>query len=58
MSQATKRKSTAETRAGQYMCPECGQVFDTKKEVDSHLHMMHEPHLKAVHGNLIKKSNF
>jgi len=52
MSQVIKRRSTPETKAGQYMCPECGQIFDTKKEVDSHLNMMHEPHLRTVHGNL------
>jgi uncharacterized C2H2 Zn-finger protein len=42
MSQVIKRRSTPETKAGQYMCPECGQIFDTKKEVDRHLNMMHE----------------
>ena len=47
MSQVVKRRSTPETKAGQYMCPECGQIFDTKKEVDSHLNMMHEPHLRS-----------
>jgi len=52
MSQVIKRRSTPETKAGQYMCSECGQIFDTKKEVDSHLNMMHEPHLRSVHGNL------
>jgi uncharacterized C2H2 Zn-finger protein len=31
------------TKAGQYMCPECGQIFDTKKEVDSHFQMIHNP---------------
>jgi hypothetical protein len=42
LSQVTKRKSTSKTRAGQYMCPECGQIFETKKEVDRHLYIMHE----------------
>ncbi|MCW3995340.1 MAG: hypothetical protein NWE98_04220 [Candidatus Bathyarchaeota archaeon] len=55
MSQTVKkRRITPETRAGQYICPECGQTFDAKKEVDSHIHMMHESHLSAVHGNLHK----
>ena len=45
MSQVVKRKSTPETKAGQYMCPECGQIFDDKKSVDIHIHMMHEPRL-------------
>jgi rubrerythrin len=45
MSQVVKRKSTSETKAGQYMCPECGQIFNDKKSVDSHIHMMHEPRL-------------
>ena len=45
MSQVVKRKSTPETKAGQYMCPECGQIFNDKKSVDSHINMMHEPRL-------------
>lgn len=45
MSQVIKRRSTPETKAGQYMCPECGQIFDSKREVDSHLDIRHEPHL-------------
>jgi len=48
MNQVVKRKSTPQTRAGQYMCPECGKIFQTKKEVDSHLHMMHEAHLRTM----------
>ncbi len=52
MAAIKRRRSTPETRAGQYMCPECGQVFETKKEVDAHIHAMHEPHLSAVHGGL------
>jgi uncharacterized C2H2 Zn-finger protein len=42
MSQITKRKSTPQTKAGQYMCQECGEIFNTKKEVDRHLYVMHE----------------
>jgi len=42
MSQAIKRRSTPETKAGQYMCQDCGQIFETKKEIDCHLRMMHE----------------
>jgi len=52
MSRVSKRKSTPKTKAGQYMCPECGQVFDDKKSVDSHVHMTHEPDLRTVHGCL------
>jgi uncharacterized C2H2 Zn-finger protein len=52
MGQVIKRRSTAETKAGQFMCSECGQIFDTKKEVDSHLNMMHEPNLNTVRGKL------
>jgi uncharacterized C2H2 Zn-finger protein len=52
MSQVVKRKITSQTRAGQYMCPECGKIFDTKKEVDSHILVKHEPRLKTVHGQL------
>lgn len=42
MSQIIKRKSTLKTKAGQYMCAECDEVFNTKKEVDRHLYIMHE----------------
>jgi hypothetical protein len=52
MGQVIKRRSTAETKAGQFMCSECGQIFDTKKEVDSHFYMMHEPNLNTVRGKL------
>jgi uncharacterized C2H2 Zn-finger protein len=45
MSQVVKRKITSQTRAGQYMCPECGKIFDTKKEVENHVRMMHESHI-------------
>lgn len=51
MSQVIKRRSTPETKAGQYMCPECGQIFDSKREVNSHLDIMHEPRLWLLHGN-------
>jgi uncharacterized C2H2 Zn-finger protein len=37
-----KRKSTPQTKAGQYMCPECGKIFETKKEVDRHSSIRHE----------------
>ena len=52
MSQVIKRKSTPQTKAGQYMCSECGQIFDTKIEVDGHIRMLHEPYVSLVHGNL------
>ncbi len=42
LSQIAKRRITSETKAGQYMCSECGQIFNTKKEVDRHLRMVHE----------------
>jgi len=42
LSQIIKRKSKPGTKAGQYMCPECGQVFNTKKEVDTHIRKLHE----------------
>jgi len=37
------RKINPGTKAGQYMCPECGKVFDDKKSVDSHIFCKHEP---------------
>jgi hypothetical protein len=40
--QIIKRKFTPETKAGQYMCRECGQIFNTKKEVDKHIRTVHE----------------
>ncbi len=52
LSQTVKRRVTPEAHAGQYMCPECGKIFDTKKEVDSHLRTMHEPNFRSVHNGL------
>ena len=48
MNQVTKRKITPQTKAGQYMCAECGQIFDTKKEVDAHISMTHETSLRMA----------
>ncbi len=31
------------------MCPECGKRFSDKQTVASHLHMMHEGHLRTWH---------
>ncbi|MGA2681246.1 MAG: hypothetical protein ABSF44_05530 [Candidatus Bathyarchaeia archaeon] len=42
------RKITTKTRAGQYMCPECGKVFGDKKSVDSHIFRNHEPSMNDV----------
>jgi uncharacterized C2H2 Zn-finger protein len=39
------RKITSQTKAGQYMCPECGKIFDNKKSVDSHVFKKHEPNM-------------
>jgi transcription elongation factor Elf1 len=50
MSQIIKRKSTPNTRAGQYMCAECGKIFDTKKEWENH-QRDHNPHLN---GGIVK----
>jgi hypothetical protein len=52
MGQVIRRRITPQAKAGQYMFSECGQIFDTKKEVDIHLDMMHEPDFRTVHGNL------
>ncbi|HUJ85145.1 MAG TPA: hypothetical protein VLV84_06020 [Candidatus Acidoferrales bacterium] len=48
MSQMTKRKITPKTKAGQYMCPECGKIFEDKKSVDTHIYGKHEPNLKSA----------
>lgn len=48
VSLAVKRRSTPQTKAGQYMCPECGKVFDTKKQVDRHFYRKHEDYLRTV----------
>jgi len=55
LSQIIKRKSTPNTRAGQYMCAECGKIFDTKKEVDNHQRNKHDPHRTAGHGKIHRK---
>ena len=34
------------------MCPECGQVFNTKKEVDTHIRKVHE--LICVQRRIVK----
>ena len=52
MSQIIKRKITPNTRAGQYMCSECGKIFDTKKEVKNHQRMKHDPHRTNGHGKI------
>jgi uncharacterized C2H2 Zn-finger protein len=48
MNQTIKRRSTPETKAGQYMCPECGKIFDGKKEVNNHIQKMHEPFIPTA----------
>ncbi|MGE5556612.1 MAG: hypothetical protein ACM3UY_10225 [Methanocella sp.] len=52
MSQVVKRRSTPTTRAGQYMCAECGRIFDTKNEVDVHIHKKHKPRMKSLLNGL------
>jgi hypothetical protein len=52
MSQVIKLKSTPETKAGQYMCRECGEIFNDKKSVDSHQKIVHNPHYRSTRGNL------
>ena len=52
MSQAIKRRSTPQTKAGQYMCPECGKIFESKKEVDNHIQTEHYPYVKTVYEQL------
>lgn len=47
-----KRRSTPETKAGQYMCPECGKIFDTGMEVSNHIKKFHKPKIKSVLNNL------
>ena len=51
MSQVVRR-STPQTKAGQYMCPECGQIFETKVEVDSHSRVIHDTYIKTLRGQL------
>jgi uncharacterized C2H2 Zn-finger protein len=45
-----KRRSTPKTKAGQYMCHECGRIFDDKKAVDRHIRMEHEPYERTIYG--------
>ena len=46
MSQIVKRRAKPGTHAGQYMCVECGEIFDTKKEVDEHRRRCHQTTLR------------
>jgi len=50
MSQICKRRSTPKTKAGQYMCHECGKIFNDKKSVDKHIRMEHEPYERNIYG--------
>jgi len=50
MSQVVKRRSTPKMKAGQYMCHECGEVFNDKKSVDRHIRMAHEPYERTIYG--------
>lgn len=52
MGQVVKRRSLPVTRAGQYMCAECGNIFDTKKELDIHIHKTHKPRMKSLINGL------
>jgi len=31
------------------MCPECSKIFDDKKSVENHLHMIHVQNLRTIH---------
>ena len=55
MSQIIKRKITPSTRVGQYMCAECGKIFDAKKELENHQRTEHDPHLNAGHSKIHRK---
>ncbi|MGZ4851336.1 MAG: hypothetical protein ACXV2C_08160 [Candidatus Bathyarchaeia archaeon] len=48
MGQTVICQSNSQTKAGQYMCAECGKIFDVKKEVNSHIQTMHEPFLRTA----------
>jgi hypothetical protein len=56
MSQIIKRKSTPSTRAGQYMCAECGKIFDNKKELEAHQRNKHDPHLNSKQRKSIENN--
>jgi uncharacterized C2H2 Zn-finger protein len=34
---------------GQFLCPECGKSFESKKEANAHLNSVHLKHLHSVH---------
>lgn len=52
MSQIIKRRSTPTTRVGQYMCAECGKIFNTKNEVDTHIRKRHKPRMRSLLNGL------
>ncbi|MCW4000016.1 MAG: hypothetical protein NWE93_07240 [Candidatus Bathyarchaeota archaeon] len=52
MNQPIRRRCTPQTHAGQYMCVECGEIFDTKKEVENHRHQKHNPNLRSTRREL------
>jgi len=52
LSQVIKRRVKPGTRAGQYMCTECGEIFDTKKEVDSHRRRHRESNSAMLRNHL------
>ena len=49
------QEAPLKTRAGQYMCAECGKIFDTKKELENHQRDEHDPHLNAKHSIIHRK---
>ncbi len=54
----TSGHSTAVVRqeSGEFMCPECGRIFNVKDAVDKHLHSVHAEHLRTMHGEFQKES--
>jgi len=40
----------SQIRDREFMCPECGKIFEVKETAENHLHSIHLKHLQSVHG--------
>lgn len=46
--------TVARQENGEFMCPECGKIFNAKDTAEKHLHSVHAEHLRTVHGEFHK----
>lgn len=54
----TSGHSTAviQQESGEFMCPECGRIFNDKDAADKHLRSVHAEHLRIMHGEFQQES--